>query len=100
MAAYFGTPGWRKKKLEEDLDEIFISGKTVNYYFRRISLARMINRQCGGAVVAPWDVDDLPNDWLDAFRLLESDGQYRAAAVQRVKTAKADWLKKFKHYRQ
>lgn len=98
MAADFGAPGRRKKKLEADLDEIFISGKTANYYFRRISLARMINRQCGGAVVAPWDVDELPNDWLDAFRLLESDGSYRAAAAQRVQKAKTDWLKKFKHY--
>ena len=100
MADDFGAPGGRKKKLEADLDEIFTSGKTSNYYFRRISLARMVNKQCGGAVVAPWEVDALPNDWLDAFRLLESDGQYREAAARRVKAAKADWLKKFRHYRQ
>ena len=31
-------------------------------------LARTINQQCGGVVVAPWEVQDLPEAWLDVFR--------------------------------
>lgn len=34
-------------------------------------LARQINEMCGGAVVAPWDVYDLPDEWLDAIAGLE-----------------------------
>ncbi len=33
-----------------------------------IELAQMINRACGGAVIAPWQVGELPEDWLDLFR--------------------------------
>jgi len=33
-----------------------------------IELAQMINRTCGGAVIAPWQVGELPEDWLDLFR--------------------------------
>jgi len=36
-----------------------------------ILLAEKINRLSGGAVIAPWEVDDLPDDWLDAFTEME-----------------------------
>jgi hypothetical protein len=65
----------------------------------RVSMARMVNRQCGGAVVTPWDVDKLPQDWLDVFRLLETDGERKKETADRVAKTKAEWLKKFKHYR-
>lgn len=33
-----------------------------------IELAQMINRVSGGAVIAPWQIGELPEDWLDLFR--------------------------------
>ena len=36
-----------------------------------ILLARQINRLCSGAVVAPWDVYELPDEWLTAFEGME-----------------------------
>lgn len=35
-------------------------------------LARMVNEMSGGAIVTPWDVDELPDDWLDAFSELQA----------------------------
>ena len=33
----------------------------------RITMARIVNTVCAGAVVTPWDVYDLTDEWLDAF---------------------------------
>ena len=41
--------------------------KTSDPYLGAILLAQRINTRCGGAVVAPWDVDKLSDDWLDAL---------------------------------
>ena len=32
-----------------------------------IGLARVINYKSGGAVIAPWEVDQLDDDWINAF---------------------------------
>lgn len=32
--------------------------------------AQLVNRLMGGVMVTPWNVDELPNDWLDAFDAL------------------------------
>ena len=34
----------------------------------QIIMARVINEACGGAVVSPWDVYELPDEWLDTFQ--------------------------------
>ena len=36
-----------------------------------ILLARRVNHLCGGAVVAPWDVYELPEEWLTALEGME-----------------------------
>ena len=33
----------------------------------RIALARTVNQVCGAAVVTPWDVYELPDEYLDAI---------------------------------
>jgi len=45
--------------------------RTDNEYFAAILLAQKINTLSGGAVIAPWEVNDLPDDWLDAFSEME-----------------------------
>ena len=32
-----------------------------------ISVARAINQKCAGAVIAPWEIDQLDDDWIHAF---------------------------------
>lgn len=41
--------------------------KTDDPRLSAILLARQVNELCGGAVVAPWDVNELPDEWLDAL---------------------------------
>lgn len=36
---------------------------------RRIVLAQTINQRVGGALIAPWQVDTVPEEYLEAFRL-------------------------------
>ena len=31
-----------------------------------VALARTINLACGAPIVTPWDVDKLPDEWIDA----------------------------------
>ena len=31
-----------------------------------VALARMINISCGGPIVTPWTVNELPDEWIDA----------------------------------
>jgi hypothetical protein len=78
---------------------MMLTGMTTNPFFSRISIAQRINRLCGGVVIAPWDVGCLPDDWLDAFRVLAGQGQVYEQARATVERSKADWLKRFKHYR-
>ncbi len=46
----------------------------------------------GGAVIAPWDIGDLPYTWLDAFTALTDDlpamRQTRAEAAAKVEEVK------------
>ncbi|PKN93020.1 MAG: hypothetical protein CVU44_11350 [Chloroflexi bacterium HGW-Chloroflexi-6] len=65
----------------------------------RILLAQHINQASGGAVIAPWDVQELPDDWLDAFRLFGTSLRDRMKVKQIIDKKKQDWLSKFKHYR-
>ncbi len=32
--------------------------------------ARQVNQAAGGTVIAPWEVDELPEEWLDAAEAL------------------------------
>ena len=43
---------------------------TTDPILAAIALAGKINQRAGGALVAPWEVDRLPDEWLDAYRVL------------------------------
>jgi hypothetical protein len=74
------------------------SGQTSNPYYARIGLARTINTVMGGALIAPWEIDDLDDVWLDAFRVLAFEGEnYRQQAAV-LKKVKQDWLNKHPTY--
>jgi hypothetical protein len=76
------------------------SGETVNPYFARILLARQIYTASGGAVIAPWQIEELPEVWLDAFRVWNTDGKRLAEIKQIVAAKKQAWVNRFRHYRQ
>ena len=39
----------------------------------KLGLAKLINQSHGGAVVSVWDMDDLPQDWVDFFIGMNND---------------------------
>jgi len=45
-------------------------GSTTDPILGAICQARNINTMSGGAVIAPWELGELPDDWLDAFEVL------------------------------
>lgn len=55
-------------------------------------LAAELNALAGGAVVAPWEVRDLPEDWLDVARYARSEMQAARSGARRVDDAKARYF--------
>jgi len=43
-----------------------------------VELAKLINLQCAGAVIAPWEVDQLDEEWVDVFKGLAELPNLRA----------------------
>ncbi len=74
------------------------SGRTSNKFLARVALAQMVNRISGGAVIAPWDVDGLPEVWLDVFRALSEDMPSMAKAKGQVQKIKNAWLQRHPTY--
>lgn len=50
-----------------------------------IWLARTINKHSGGTVIAPWQINDLPEDWIDVFVGLERDLPTLQAQQKKIK---------------
>jgi len=44
------------------------SGTSSHPHIIAISTAEMINRFSGGTVIRPWEIEDLPGDWVTTFR--------------------------------
>ena len=61
--------------------------------------ARAINEQCGGVVLAPWDVMQLSDDELDVFRALSMDLPEMQAAEKRKEQVFEDVRKRHPNYR-
>lgn len=57
-----------------------------------ILLAKRINSASGGAVIAPWEIGELPDTWLDAFVALTDElpamRKAREEAAQAVEAVK------------
>ncbi len=60
---------------------------TQEPHLTAVYLARIINREMGGALVGPWDVGELPEEWLDVFRGLSRElPAMRAGRAEVAKT--------------
>jgi hypothetical protein len=64
---------------------------TSEAHVAAIIQAQMINRVLGGALVAPWEVDELPNEWLDVFRAMAVELPELRQGKQRVQERLAQW---------
>jgi hypothetical protein len=75
------APGPHRKKKKELTDALHYAaqkGSTAHDKIKAVELAKLINMQCGGAIVAPWDVDQLDDEWIDVFSGLYKLPQMRA----------------------
>ena len=41
-------------------------GQTSDEMLGSVFMAANINKACGGAVIAPWNVAELPDEWIEA----------------------------------
>jgi hypothetical protein len=60
----------------------------------RIIRAQKINQVVGGAAVMPWEVDELPDEWMDAFAGIADDLPEVTAMVRAQEKVRDEWLKK------
>ena len=63
------------------MQEAATTHSTDHPRWQAILVAEQINRRNGGALVAPWELEQLPDEWLDAYQVLA-----RGAAAQQQKS--------------
>ena len=63
-----------------------------------VQTARLINMQSGGTVIAPWDVEQLDEEWIEVFMGL-SDLPALTADYQKFETRLSEIRSKHPTYR-
>jgi hypothetical protein len=71
---------------------------TNDPYLVNVQIAKLINTHAGGAVIAPWDVDELPDVWIDTFMMLSKLPEMRKAQ-KTIENAFERHAAKHPHYR-
>ena len=74
--------GVEKKRLESALA---LAAKGTHSRHARLSAvqsAGLINRICQGVVIAPWEVEQLDEEWLDIFYGLADVNRWKRSAEQ------------------
>ena len=73
------------------IEQVAKEGRTSHPLLAAFFLARMMNLQSGGAVIAPWEIEPgyEMEDWIDAVQMLED-----VPKLQRDQRATDEFLKK------
>jgi hypothetical protein len=74
--------------------EIARSGQTNDERLIKIIRAQQINHVVGGAAVMPWEVDELPEEWLDLFTGMVDELPAMTAMVKAQEKTRDEWLRK------
>lgn len=61
------------------------------------TIARDFNQLCGGVVIAPWEINELPDEWLMVRAMLRSDLSRIQTANQRIEARKAAIRQRYRH---
>lgn len=88
------TPARIKKRLASALLDIARTGRTNDERLIRIIRAQKINKVVGGAAVMPWEVDELPEEWLDLFTGMVDELPEVSRMVKEQESAREAFLKK------
>jgi len=54
-----------------------------------VYLAKVINQASGGAVIAPWQVGQLPDTWVDLFQAMIGELPNTQTAIAKIENRKA-----------
>ena len=65
-----------------------LKGTTSNQKFLAMDIANAINPQAGGAVIGPWEVDQLSQEWIDAFMAVSRDLPKMQAGMRKTQKVK------------
>jgi len=68
------------------------TGATGHPQIQAVWLAHIVNRYCGGAVISPFEVDQLSDDWIEVFIGLADD-------LPKMQTAQKQADQKFVEFR-
>jgi hypothetical protein len=61
--------------------------------------ARQINQAAGGTVIAPWEVDDLPDEWIDTIAGFSTQLPDFRATQRKIDDRLNEWRKRHPGYR-
>ena len=64
-----------------------------------MDIAYAINTQSGGPVISPWQVDQLPQDWIDTILLVSRGLPKMKAGMREIEKIKAEIISKHATYR-
>ena len=64
-----------------------------------MNIAYAINIQSGGAVISPWQVDQLSQDWIDTILLVSRGLPKMKAGMREIAKKKAEIISKHSTYR-
>ena len=53
--------------MDEAVDAAYRDGATSDPILKSIFMAEAINQRNGGGLVKPWELESVPEDWLDAY---------------------------------
>ena len=87
-----------KKSLEDALLIAAQTGRTGHEILIRVSEAREINRAHGGPLIAAWEVDLLPDDWIEVLTSMPRLDKL-SAGLQELEDYKATWRSSHPTYR-
>lgn len=65
---------------------------------RDVFVAQALNRAAGGAVIAPWQVGDLPEEWLAVVPALQTDYRQARDGIRRIEAAKAKYFERIRKH--
>ena len=84
-------PGRCKKRLAGSVGEIARTGRTGDPVLAAYFLAQHVNIAAGGTVIAPWEVQQLPLEWLDGAQAITTRLPEACKANTLIEQKLASW---------
>lgn len=74
------------------------TGKTKIAELGNVFMARRVNQILGGAIVAPWEIDLMPDELLDAILAVDTIGEVKSG-LDTVENTFAKWRSSYANKR-